>query len=106
MTVTHTMKWQLQQLFESYDEQPGLRVAVITGAGNSAFCCGSDRIEIEQARNAKLTEDDLKTSEPYLHEYPGAGFGGCSRRRGKKPILAAINGLVALGGGFEVVLNA
>ena len=104
-SVTHTMNWQLQQLFEWYDEQPGLRVAVITGSGNKAFCCGSDLIEIEQARNAKLTTDDLKKSEPYLHEHPRAGFGGCSRRRGQKPILAAVNGL-ALGGGFEVVLNA
>ncbi|KAM3415129.1 hypothetical protein BST61_g10254 [Cercospora zeina] len=104
-SVTHTMNWQLQQLFEWFDEQGPLRVAVVTGSGTKAFCCGSDLIEIEEARNAKLTTDDLKKSEPYLHDHPRAGFGGCSRRRGKKPILAAVNGF-ALGGGFEIVLNA
>ena len=33
-----------------------------------------------------------------------SGFAGISRRTGKKPIVAAVNGF-ALGGGFELVLN-
>lgn len=37
-------------------------------------------------------------------EHPSSGFAGLSRRRGKKVVIAAVNG-VALGGGFEVVLN-
>lgn len=103
-SINHTMNWQLQQLFDWFDNTPSLRVAVITGTGPKAFCCGSDLIEIESARNAKLSTDDLTKSQPYLHDHPRSGFAGFSRRRGKKPVLAAVNGL-ALGGGFEVVLN-
>lgn len=36
---------------------------------------------------------------------PEGGFGGLSRRVGKKPVLCAVNGL-CLGGGCEMVVNA
>lgn len=42
--------------------------------------------------------------EPWLGIHPNTGFAGISRRLGKKPIIAAVNGF-ALGGGFEIVLN-
>ncbi|KAI4115551.1 MAG: hypothetical protein LQ345_003875 [Seirophora villosa] len=35
---------------------------------------------------------------------PPSGFGGLSRRSGKKPVVAAVNGL-CLGGGMEMVIN-
>lgn len=42
--------------------------------------------------------------EPWQGIHPSTGFAGISRRLGKKPIIAAVNGF-ALGGGFEIVLN-
>ena len=50
--------------------------------------------------------EDLKTLELIrkTQGHPSSGFAGISRRTGKKPIVAAVNGF-ALGGGFEIVLN-
>ena len=86
-----------------FDNEPSLRVAVVTGSGQKAFCAGSDLIELLAVEDSK-SEDDVSKSKPWEHAHPPSGFAGLSRRKGKKPVLAAVNGL-ALGGGFEIVLN-
>jgi crotonobetainyl-CoA hydratase len=61
---------------------------VLTGAGDRAFCVGSD-LKSRAERNA----DD----------HPPTGFAGISHRFDlPKPVIAAVNGL-ALGGGTEIV---
>jgi len=99
------MNWELEGLFTWYDNEPTLRCAVITGEGTKAFCAGSDLIEIEHTQKAIRGGLSVDQAEPWLHQHPLGGFAGVSRRKGKKPLLAAVNG-VALGGGFEIVLNA
>lgn len=88
---------ELTNIFRWFDDEPTLSVAVLTGAGDRAFSTGADLQEwLEKASAAGAR--------------PGAGPGDAagaiplSNRLGKKPIVAAVNGL-ALGGGCETVVN-
>ncbi|KAF2205081.1 ClpP/crotonase [Delitschia confertaspora ATCC 74209] len=91
--------WEMGAVFDWFDNEPNLRVAIITGAGEKAFCAGQDLIELGKLRSGKGG-----SANPALMRHPTSGFGGISRRAGKKPIIAAVNGF-ALGGGFEIVLG-
>ena len=37
--------WEADALLSWFDNEPSLRVAIITGAGKKAFCAGQDLIE-------------------------------------------------------------
>lgn len=89
---------EMGQVFDWFDREPNLRVAIITGSGKKAFCAGQDLIELGKIRAGEIEKDVAK------QRHPLSGFGGISRRSGKKPIIAAVNGF-ALGGGFEIVLG-
>ncbi|KAF2867106.1 carnitinyl-CoA dehydratase [Massariosphaeria phaeospora] len=97
-SITYACHTEMGQVFEWFDHEPNLRVAVITGAGTKAFCAGQDLIELGKIRSGEVQ------LAPELRRHPPGGFGGLSRRAGRKPVVAAVNG-VALGGGFEIVLN-
>ncbi|KAF9893903.1 hypothetical protein FE257_010073 [Aspergillus nanangensis] len=85
---------ELHSIWEWLDDEPELRVGVLTGSGR-AFCAGAD---LKEWNNQAQSSSAKRTM-------PAGGFGGLSRRSGKKPIICAINGL-CLGGGCEMIVNA
>ncbi|KAF2643187.1 enoyl-CoA hydratase-like protein [Massarina eburnea CBS 473.64] len=89
---------EMGQVFDWFDREPNLRVAIVTGAGKKAFCAGQDLIELGKIGKGEIKKDAAS------QRHPLSGFGGLSRRQGKKPVIAAVNGF-ALGGGFEIVLG-
>lgn len=86
---------EMQGVWLDFREDPNLWVAVLTGAGEKAFCTGGDLKEYLPARLAGQAKGNC---------YPRAeNFGGLTRTEIYKPIIAAINGY-AVAGGMELVL--
>lgn len=89
--IDQSTQEQLEALWDELDDDPTVRVAVITGDGDQAFCSGVDM------------KSGLAGLEYWNAERRG-GFAGLSTRRLRVPVVARVNGL-ALGGGFELMLN-
>lgn len=45
-SIPFALHWQLHQLFQWFDKEPTLTVAIITGEGDKSFCAGQDLIEL------------------------------------------------------------
>lgn len=90
--LTLAMYDELSDAFDEVRDDPAIGVAVLTGAGDRAFCVGADLNESIPA----LAEERFDISE----------WDGAHQKHSRllKPVIAAVNGL-CLGGGFEIMLS-
>ena len=86
--------WQsLAAAFDNLDADPEVRVVVLTGAGDRAFCAGNDISEFAEKRS---TPEQFAVYDGVVeHTYDVI-------RSIEKPIVARVRGF-AVGGGFELM---
>ncbi len=84
---------ELEEVWRRLEGDRSVRIVVLTGAGDRAFCAGADM------------KGTSKTGLEYWAAPRPNGFGGIALRNSLDiPVIARVNGY-ALGGGFEMVLG-
>ena len=93
-SINRALRLELLELFPALDERKDVKVIVITGAGDKAFCTGADLKE----RSTRSTEE-MVHDRHYLTAKTTSSISNVS-----KPVIAAIKGY-CMAGGYEMVLQ-
>ncbi|MGH9138225.1 MAG: enoyl-CoA hydratase/isomerase family protein [Acidimicrobiales bacterium] len=97
------MQQELRQVWTALRSNDDVRVVVLTGAGDKAFCSGIDRGE---AIEGYLNDPDTargtgRVSTPFMYDDPGTNIN--PKQNGLwKPVVAAVNGM-ACGGALYML---
>jgi enoyl-CoA hydratase/carnithine racemase len=95
------MQRELHDLWRGLRRNDAVRVVVLTGAGDKAFCTGIDRTETMGEAPAAGERVVGSASTPFMFDDPGANIGPKSCDLWK-PVIAAVNGM-ACGGAFYML---
>ena len=90
--LNSTVYKELYEAFESIEDDPEVRVVILTGAGNRAFCAGSDVAEMQNMGPLEIQKFmvTIRKTSDFIYALT-------------KPTIAAVNGY-ALGGGCELAM--
>jgi enoyl-CoA hydratase/carnithine racemase len=91
--LSPTMQGELRDVWRAFDADPSLRVAVLTGAGERAFCSGADVSTVSDTSRRRTSDYDKEN----LFTPIQAGV--------SKPTICAVNGVCA-GAGLHFVSDA
>ncbi|MFP1682297.1 enoyl-CoA hydratase/isomerase family protein [Alloalcanivorax sp. C16-1] len=96
--LDYDLNQELIRTFREFEDDPDAYVAVLTGAGEKAFCAGADLKSYTYSYVSRSAAD-------FRMDYTdGPGFGAITRNfKGNKPVVAAINGY-CISGGLELAL--
>lgn len=91
--VDRTMSHELPLVWKRVEEDPGVRVAIVTGRGEKTFCSGAD------------LADPPVSDDPELARRLESIRWTARQNRVTKPVIAAVNGRT-IGGGLHFVADA
>jgi enoyl-CoA hydratase/carnithine racemase len=88
---------ELKKIWTSVEKDPAISCAILTGAGEKAFCTGWDVSSLPRDESESLVPGDRWTA-PY-------GYITALQNRCWKPVITAVNG-VCNGGGFHFIADS
>jgi len=100
-----TMMYELHALWRALRDNDAVRVVVLTGAGDKAFCTGLDRAAAQVGQPGRPDDLGQRGATPLHFDDPGDWMPPKTAGQLWKPVIAAVNGM-ACGGAFYLLGEA